>query len=394
MIEFENTAVAFKQKGNRDLVKAYWLFRMLASPVMVRLGAFFTHTAIKLNLPVKWALKPTVFNHFCGGESIDACDQVIQQLADAHIQTILDYSAEGKEREEDFEYTSVQIMETISKAVVDKNIPYAVFKPTGLSRFALLQKVQSGQKLTSEEVREFERAKRRFEQICDHAADLKVPVMIDSEESWIQGAVDDIVEDLMLAYNHSRPMVYNTLQMYRHDRLEYLQNFVKKARKKRIYTGFKLVRGAYMEKERDRAYRFGYPSPIYPDKVATDKAFDEAVAFCLENNGKVAVCIATHNEQSCSGAVSMMKKLKMPNDHARVSFAQLLGMSDHISYNLAAAGYNVCKYVPYGPVKTVIPYLIRRAEENTSVAGQTTRELFLIKKELERRKNENKKIAK
>lgn len=387
MIDFEDTLIAFQQKSNKELKKAYWLFRMLANPSLVRVGAFFTHASIKMRLPVKWALKPTVFNHFCGGESIESCDHTIAKLAEAGVQTILDYSAEGKENEEDFEYTKRQIMETIRKAVLEKNIPYAVFKPTGLARFSLLVKVQSGQTLTSEEKNEFRRATRRFEEICDYAADLKVPVMIDSEESWIQNVVDDIVEDLMLTYNHSRPMVYNTLQMYRHDRLEYLQGVVKKARKNRVHSAFKLVRGAYMEKERDRALKSGYPSPIYPDKDATDKAFDEAVAFCLKNVKNVAVCVGTHNEQSCAKAADLMKELNIRNNHPKVSFAQLLGMSDHISYNLAAAGYNVCKYVPYGPVKTVIPYLIRRAEENTSVAGQTTRELYLIKKELERRQN-------
>ncbi len=387
MIDFENTAIAFQQKSNRELKKAYWLFRMLASPAMVALGSFFTQAAIKSRLPVKWALKPTVFNHFCGGESIEACDDAIQKLAEANVQTILDYSAEGKEREEDFEFTKGQIMATVSKAASEKSIPYAVFKPTGLSRFGLLEKVQSGQTLTYAEKREFSKAKKRFEEICDHAADLGVPVMVDSEESWIQDVVDDIVEDLMFTHNHSRPMVYNTLQMYRHDRLEYLQNFIKKARKQRSFSAFKLVRGAYMEKERERASKMGYPSPIYPDKNATDEAYDKAVAFCLENSKDVAVCVGTHNEISCARAVEIMDEEQISKNHSHVSFAQLLGMSDHISYNLATAGYNVCKYVPYGPVTTVIPYLIRRAEENTSVAGQTTRELYLIKKELKRRRD-------
>ena len=387
MIHFENTEVAFQQKCNRELKKAFWLFRMLASPAMVGLGSFFTQAAIKMGLPFKWALKPTVFNHFCGGESIDACNDTIHKLAEANVQTILDYSAEGKEREEDFEYTKGQIMATISKAAIEKNIPYAVFKPTGLSRFGLLEKVQSGQTLTDDEKKEFSKVKRRFEEICDHAADLRVPVMVDSEESWIQDVVDNIVEDLMLTYNHSRPMVFNTLQMYRHDRLEYLESFVKKARKKRHFSAFKLVRGAYMEKERERARKMGYSSPIHPDKKATDKAYDDAVAFCLKNIKDVAVCVGTHNEISCARAVQIMDEKQISKNHAHVSFAQLLGMSDHISYNLAATGYNVCKYVPYGPITTVIPYLIRRAEENTSVAGQTTRELYLIKKELKRRRN-------
>lgn len=387
MIDFENTAIAFQQKSNRELKKAFWLFRMLASPAMVRLGSFFTHASITTGLPVKWALKPTVFNHFCGGESIEDCNDTIHELAEASVQTILDYSAEGKETDDDFEYTKGQIMATISKAAIEKSIPYAVFKPTGLARFGLLEKVQLGQALTYAEKREFSKAKRRFDEICDHAADLGVPVMVDSEESWIQDVVDNIVEELMLTYNHSRPLVFNTLQMYRHDRLGYLESFVKKARKKRHFSAFKLVRGAYMEKERERARKMGYPSPIHPDKNATDKAYDDAVAFCLKNIKDVAVCVGTHNEISCARAVEIMDEKQISKSHAHVSFAQLLGMSDHISYNLAATGYNVCKYVPYGPVTTVIPYLIRRAEENTSVAGQTTRELYLLRKELKRRRN-------
>ncbi|MDR4989169.1 MAG: proline dehydrogenase family protein [Bacteroidales bacterium] len=386
MIDFENTRIAFRQKSNRQLRRAYWLFRMLARPVLVSSGSLLTRLAINLRLPVSWALKPTVFAHFCGGESIDDCDAVIRQLAEAGVQTILDYSAEGKEREADFDYTKAQIMATIDKAAAEKSIPYAVFKPTGLSRFALLEKLQSGAALNNSEKEEFARVKARFSDICTYAASRGVPVMIDSEESWIQGAVDELVEELMLAHNKKKPLVFNTLQMYRHDRLDYLRGFVRRAREQGVHSAFKLVRGAYMEKERERAKKFGYPSPIYPDKPATDAAFDEAVAFCLDNVSDVAVCVGTHNEASCEKAVRLMEQKGFAKNDSRVSFAQLLGMSDHISCNLAAAGYNVCKYVPYGPVKTVIPYLIRRAEENTSVAGQTTRELYLLQKEIRRRK--------
>ena len=387
MVDFENTEIAFRQKNKNQLRKAYWLFRMLASPTLVKVGSFFTRTAIKTRLPVSWALKPTVFNHFCGGEAIDACDPVIQKLGEANVQTILDYSAEGKESDADFDYTREQIIATIDKAKGEPNIPYAVFKPTGVARFALLEKVQEGDSLTQAEQLEFGRVRERFHTICEHAVKQGVPVMIDSEESWIQTVVDELVEELMFRYNEKEPLVFNTLQMYRHDRLEYLKDFTKRARQNGVYSAFKLVRGAYMEKERARAAKHGYPSPIYPDKPGTDQAYNDAVSFCLDNIKDVAVCVGTHNELSCERAVEKIAAIGIEADHPHVSFAQLLGMSDHISYNLAAAGYNVCKYVPYGPVKTVIPYLIRRAEENTSVAGQTGRELFLLRKELKRRRN-------
>lgn len=386
MIDFNNTEIAFRHRDAKNLKKAYWLFRLVASPWLVKTGSLFLRIALWLRIPVEWALRPTVFSHFCGGETMHACDDTIKQLGQFNVLTILDYSAEGKESEAEFEYTREQIMNTIDKATGEPFIPFAVFKPTGLSRFALLEKVQAGQPLSSYEQIEFERVKTRFNEICAHGASKGVPVMIDSEESWIQGVVDDLVENLMFLYNTKKPIVYNTLQLYRHDRLHYLRNFIGRANKKGIFSAFKLVRGAYMEKERERAQKLGYASPIYPDKTSTDQAFDEATAFCLEHAGDVALCIGTHNELSCSKAVEIMRRLSLSKHHPHVSFAQLLGMSDHISYNLAAAGYRVSKYVPYGPVKTVVPYLIRRAEENTSVAGQTSRELFLIKKEIRRRR--------
>lgn len=386
MIDFDNTEIAFRHRDAKNLKKAYWLFRLVASPWLAKMGSLLLHIALWLRIPVEWALRPTVFSHFCGGETMHACNETIQQLGQFNVLTILDYSAEGKESEADFEYTRGQIMNTIDKASTEPFIPFAVFKPTGLSRFALLEKVQRGQRLSGPEQADFERVKARFNEICAYGASKGVPVMIDSEESWIQEVVDDLVESLMFRYNSKKPIVYNTLQMYRHDRLHYLRDFIARARQKGISSAFKLVRGAYMEKERERAQKMGYASPIYPDKASTDQAFDEATALCLEHAGHVAVCIGTHNELSCARAAEVMHSFSLPKDHPHVSFAQLLGMSDHISYNLAAAGYRVSKYVPYGPVKTVVPYLIRRAEENTSVAGQTSRELFLIKKEIRRRR--------
>ncbi len=387
MISFENTEIAFRDKSDNKLRKAYWLFRMVGSPLLVKTGSALLRTALYLKLPVNWALKPTVFSHFCGGETIDDCQPTIRQLGESNVLTILDYSAEGKSREEDFDYTRDQILATIDKAAEEQHIPYAVFKPTGMASFELLAKVQSGVTLNAEETKAFERAKSRFDRVCAYGVSKGVPVMIDSEESWIQDVADDIVEEMMFRYNTEAPMIFNTLQMYRHDRLAYLEDFIRRARQKGIYAAFKLVRGAYMEKERERAARMNYPSPIYPDKDATDKAFDDAAELCIRNLDAGAVCVGTHNENSCTRVVELMRQLDIAPEHKDVSFAQLLGMSDHISYNLANGGYQVCKYVPYGPVKTVVPYLIRRAEENTSVAGQTSRELFLIRKELQRRRS-------
>jgi len=386
MITFDNTQMAFHDKTTGELKRARWLFRLIASPFLVRIGSAFLRLAIKAGIPVKWALKPTVFSHFCGGETIDKCEPVIHKLGKSKIQTILDYSAEGKETEPDFDFTASQILATLNKAKNNPNIPYAVFKPSGVARVSLLEKTQQGCKLSEEESKEYERALDRFWLIGQTAYQLGIPVMVDAEESWIQQTVDEITEEMMLSFNHEKPLVFTTLQLYRTDRLEYLKNLFERLGKKGIYPGVKLVRGAYMEKERLRATQHGYPSPIYPNKPATDKAFDEAVAFCLEHVDEMAVCIGTHNELSCSLASEKIISMGIDKAHPNISFSQLLGMSDNISYLLASEGFRVTKYVPFGPVKTVVPYLIRRAEENTSVAGQTSRELLLLETELRRRR--------
>lgn len=386
-MKFEDTRLAFKDKSDRELRRAYWLFRLVGSPFLVKVGALKLRIALWMRLPVRWILKPTIFSHFCGGESIEECRETINRLGDSGIQTILDYSAEGRETEAEFDRTASEVMKTIRMAVREKHIPYAVFKPTGMARFGLLEKLQQGTPLSAAEQKELDNLHRRVDSICQLAEESGVPVMVDAEESWIQEAVDRLVEDLILKYNKHKPLIFNTLQMYRHDRLEYLGKFTDRAREQGVFAAFKLVRGAYMEKERERAAEMGYPSPIYPDKQATDNAFDEATRFCLERVDHLAVCVGTHNEHSCGQAAELMDSLGIPHGHKHVSFAQLLGMSDHISYPLAALGFNVCKYVPYGPVRTVVPYLVRRAEENTSVAGQTSRELFLIRKETKRRRS-------
>jgi proline dehydrogenase len=385
MVDFNNTEIAFKDKSAAEIRRAYWLFSIVGNPILVKIGAAILRLAMSMRLPVRWVLKPTVFKHFCGGENIAGCDPIINRLKQSGIDTILDFSAEGRATEADFTVTHEQILLTIEKATTNDAVPYAVFKPTGLVRVDLLEKLQSGRTLSGVESVELNRFYSRIGSICNRSWETGIPVMIDAEESWIQDIADGLVEDFMIRYNTEKPLIFNTLQMYRHDRINYLHQFVKKAREKGVYSAFKLVRGAYLEKERERAAQKGCLSPVYPDKQSTDDAFDVAVRFCLEQHEDVAVCIGTHNELSCSKAVAIMKELGMANDHPHVSFAQLLGMSDHISYKLAAEGYNVCKYVPYGPVNTVVPYLIRRAEENTSVAGQTGRELGLIRAEIKRR---------
>lgn len=386
MLSFDDTQIAFHDKSDYELKKALWLFRTVRNPTLVNAGSSMLHVAMSIHLPVNWALKPTVFSHFCGGETIDDCDDTINRLGRSHIKTILDYSAEGKQTEEDFDYTRDQILATIEKARGNPLVPHAVFKVSGLARKALLEKVQAGHDRSEKEQQEFERVKQRIDTICAAGFHAGVPVMIDAEESWIQEVVDKMVEAMILKYNTQKPLIYHTLQMYRHDRLEYLEEFIKKAREEDRYPAFKLVRGAYMEKERDRAEELDMPSPIYPNKKATDQAFDTATRMCLDKYQEVGLCIGTHNELSSARAADIMEKRAIAKDHDNIWFSQLLGMSDHISYKLAHLGYNVCKYVPYGPVKTVVPYLIRRAQENTSVAGQTSRELQLLEAEVERRK--------
>jgi proline dehydrogenase len=386
MIKFDDTRIAFRDKSDQEIKKALWLFRMIGRPSLVKAGSAMLRGAMSLRFPVAWALKPTVFSHFCGGETIKECRTTINRLGACNIKTILDYSAEGKQSEQDFDATRDQILATITEAKTNPNVPHSVFKVTGLARFALLEKVQATIPLEDQEKQEFERVKKRIHDICSAGAKAGIPVMIDAEESWIQGIIDQMVEEMIFEFNAKEPLIYHTLQMYRHDRLEYRSDFTKRARARNRLPAFKLVRGAYMGKERARAMKNGYPSPIYPDKPATDKAFDEAVKFCLDNYQTMGLCIGTHNEWSCSLAAECIKLKKIPNNHPNIWFSQLLGMSDHISFKLADLNYNVCKYVPYGAIRTVVPYLIRRAEENTSVAGQTPRELYLMKSEMKRRR--------
>jgi proline dehydrogenase len=387
MISFDNTEVAFSSKSNRDLKRAYWLFKIIASPFIVKVGKGATNMALKLRLPISAPIKATIFRQFCGGESIAECDRTISDLGKFGIGTILDYSVEGKTSDEDFDQTVDIIIQTIHRAANDPHIPFAVFKVTGIGRHDLIEKASThGYTPTSEEKAEIDVIVSRINRICHAAHEAGTSVFIDAEESWIQDAIDQWTFDMMLKYNKERCIVFNTLQMYRHDRLAFLRDCLELAQKHQVKYGIKLVRGAYMEKERARAIEKGYLSPIQATKADTDKDYNIALKEILENRSVFSLCAGTHNEDSSELLMNLMQEAQIDPQSEQFYFAQLLGMSDHISYNVAHAKYHVAKYVPFGPVKEVLPYLLRRADENTSVAGQTGRELSLIIKELDRRK--------
>jgi proline dehydrogenase len=381
-LDFSNTEAAFKYLSDAELKSAYLLFKTFGYPSLVKYGPSLASFALSWKLPVKGLIKKTIFNHFCGGESIIDCKSKIQVLDQYNVKTILDYSVEGEESEESFEKTTREIQKTIEASAKNNAIPFAVFKVTGIGSFALLQKIAQKSELNAVEKLAFEKLKNRVESLCQKAADLKVSLMIDAEESWIQDAIDEIVMEMSHKFNQENVIVYNTLQMYRHDRLNYLKNILAS---NSIKLGFKLVRGAYMEKERERANQKGYVSPIQPNKEATDNDYDTAVKLCMDSLDRCSLVIGSHNEESCLRASQYMQSKGIKVDDKRVYFSQLLGMSDTLSFNLSAAGYNVAKYVPYGPIEAVLPYLSRRAQENSSVKGQSSRELLLIQKELRRR---------
>ena len=385
-LSFENTEIAFKGKSNADLNRSYWLFKLVANSALVKIGSPITNFALKIGLPIKGIIRSTVFRHFCGGETIEGCKSSIDDLASKHVCTILDYSVEGEETEKDFDATYEEILKTVVRAQGDPNIPFSVFKLTGLGRFAIFEKLDAKQALTEIERQELERIKSRIDRICNAAYDIDVSLLIDAEHSWIQDSIDDIVREMMQKYNRKKPVIFNTYQLYRHDKLAALKVDFYFAETEGFYLGAKLVRGAYMEIERKRAEEKGYPSPIHPTKETTDQAYDEGILFCLDHLDRIALIAGTHNEDSSLLMANEMDKRNLDHTHAGIFFSQLLGMSDNLSFNLSAAGYNVAKYMPYGPVASVMPYLLRRAQENTSVGGQTGRELLLIIKEKKRRK--------
>ena len=383
---FENTATAFQLKTDSQLERAYFLFKMIANEPVVRIGTAMTNFAIKAKLPVDGLIRATVFDHFCGGVNEEDCLPVVDKMYEKGVCSVLDYSVEGKEGDDPFDSALETTLKILDFVKEKDAIPFAVFKPTGFGRFALYQKIGEQKKLTEDESQEWQRVINRFDKVCKKAYDLDVSLLIDGEESWMQDAADQVVEDLMRKYNKEKAIVFNTIQMYRWDRLDYLKQLHKKAMVDGFKIGMKVVRGAYMEKENERAKKLEYPTPICASKKATDENFDAAIQYMLDHLDVIALFAGTHNEESSYRLMELMQNAKIANEDPRVWFGQLFGMSDHISFNLADKGYNVAKYLPFGPVKDVMPYLIRRAEENTSVAGQTTRELDLLKKERKRRK--------
>ncbi|MDX1362899.1 MAG: proline dehydrogenase family protein [Arenibacter latericius] len=383
---FEDTATAFALKSDSELERAYFLFKLIGNEPLVRIGTAVTNFAIKANLPVERLIRATVFDHFCGGVNEEECLVVADKMFEKGVCTILDYSVEGQQVENQLDYTFEKTLKTLDFVKEKEAIPFAVFKPTGFGRFELYRKITEGEKLTTLEEEEWQRVVNRFDKVCKKAHDLDVSLLIDAEESYMQGAADKLVETMMRKYNKKKAIVFNTLQTYRWDRLDYLKKLHEEAKKEDFHIGLKVVRGAYMEKENERAEELGYPSPICPSKKATDENFNQVVTFMLENLEVMSLFAGTHNENSSYLLMEQMAAKGIAKNDPRVWFGQLYGMSDHISYNLSDEGYNVAKYLPFGPVKDVMPYLIRRAEENTSVAGQTSRELTLLKKERERRK--------
>jgi proline dehydrogenase len=383
---FNNTQVAFELKSDTELDRAYFLFKMIANQPLVRIGAAVTNFALNANLPVEGLIRATVFDHFCGGVNEKDCLSVVDNMYTKGVSSVLDYSVEGKEEEDQFDMALKMTLKTIDFAKEREAIPFAVFKPTGLGRFELYQKLGEKQKLTNDEQGEWDRVVARFDLICSEAHKKDVALLIDGEESWMQDAADDLVTEMMRKYNKEKTIVFNTLQMYRWDRLDYLRKLHEQAKKEGFFIGMKLVRGAYMEKENVRAQDKGYPTPICSSKTSTDVNYDAAITYMVDHLGDMSIFAGTHNEESTYFLMNLMEEKGIKTNDNRIWFGQLYGMSDNISYNLADHGYNIAKYLPFGPVKDVMPYLIRRAEENTSVAGQTSRELSLIKAERKRRK--------
>ena len=384
--EFDNTEIAFRYRSNQELKQARFLFASMGSAAVTQIGMAMTKFAMALHLPINGLIKKTIFKQFCGGETMEEAAATAAMLGEYNIGVILDYGVEGKEGEQAFDQAVPEFLKAIDFAAQQKNIPFISVKVTGFSRFALLEKLQAQTALTEEEKAEWQRVQDRVNAICHKAAEKNVKVLIDAEESWIQDPIDTVTDNMMALYNKETVIVYNTFQLYLHSRLPFLKKSLEKAKANNYLLGAKLVRGAYMEKERARAVEKNYPSPVQANKQNTDKDYNEAVDFCLEHLEHLHLFIGTHNEKSCLLAAEKMMAKSIDTKEPNIYFSQLFGMSDNISFNLAQQGFQVAKYLPYGPVKDVMPYLMRRAQENTSVAGQTGRELTLINSELKRRK--------
>lgn len=386
VLDLNDTATAFADKSNSQLKEKYRMFRLLNSPFLNSIGTGIAKFALSIGLPVEGLIKSTIFEQFCGGETIEECEGTVDTLGESKIGAILDYSVEGKTSEGDFDHVKDEIIRTIERGKDDPNIPFSVFKVTGIAPLGTLERLSAKKKLDAKSQAKCERIHKRVNEICEYAYNVGQPIFIDAEDSWIQDAIDRLAVDMMEKYNLERPMVFNTLQMYRIDRLQYLKDARRHAKANGYILAVKLVRGAYMEKERERAAEMGYPSPIHETKAATDADYNAAIEYCLKHIDEVAFVAGTHNEESTQLLAARMEELGIPNDHPHVFFSQLYGMGDNLSYVLAKNDYRVSKYVPYGPIADAVPYLIRRAEENSSAAGQVSRELQMIAKELKRRK--------
>lgn len=385
-VSFENTAIAFKYRSNKELKKAQALFAFMGSPSATSLGIALANIGLKLRLPITGIIKNTVFNQFCGGENLQEAAATAKMLNEYNVGVALDYGVEGKSSEADFDAAVPEFIKAIKYAALQPNIPFIPIKITGFARFDLLVKVHEKATLTDAEKAEWDRVWVRIEEICKCAYENQIRILVDAEESWIQDPIDDLTNAMMAKFNKEKAYIYNTFQMYLHTTLPYLKKSLEIAEEQNFIVGAKIVRGAYMEKERERAMQKGYISPVQVNKKATDDDYNAGVAFAMEHIDKIHLFIGTHNEESCMKAITLMQEKGITPDSEQVFFSQLYGMSDNITFNLANAGYRCCKYLPYGPVKDVMPYLMRRAQENTSVAGQTGRELSLINKEMQRRK--------
>ena len=383
---FNNLKVAFKDKSNFELNRSLLIFSIISNPIISKSLIILTKTLIKLRIPISFFIKHTIFKQFCGGTNINNARTTIDKLWKSKIGSILDYSVEGKDKEVDFKRVKNETINNIIKASKSSKIPFAVFKPTGLTKFSLLEKINSNQNLKSDEIIEKQKFINRIEEICKTSYNYKTPVFVDAEESWIQDGIDMILLSMMKKYNKKEVYIYNTLQMYRTDRLNYLNEIISIAKKEKFLLGIKLVRGAYHQQEIDRAIKLKYDIPVFETKNKSDESFNKSLKICCDNINHISICAGTHNEYSSQLLIDLMKKNNIDKNNPRIYFSQLLGMCDHISYNIAEHGFNTAKYVPYGPIKDVIPYLIRRAEENTSISGQMNRDLSNIISEKKRRK--------
>ena len=363
-----------------------WLFGMMSRPWLVNIGSSLTLLGLKIGLPIKGIIKNTIFEQFCGGTSLEESLKTVNELSALGVETVLDYGAEAKESEADFDHTMSQFLKVIDFAAETKSVEIVPIKVTGMARFDILEKLSSGKTLDAAEQKSWDNTLARFDKLCRIAKEKNTALFVDAEESWIQDAIDQATDLMMERYNTEKVVVYNTFQMYRHDRLDFLKKSHERALEKGYLLGAKLVRGAYMEKERERALKMGYPSPIQPDKASTDSDYDFAVAFCVQHHKTIASCLASHNQHSTELQIELMEKMSLQQNNPHLSFCQLYGMSDNLTFNLSKAGYRVGKYVPFGPINDVVPYLIRRARENSSVNGEVGRELKMIREELKRRK--------